>query len=141
MGQFTDPAATHFPAQAAANDLAELAADWLVWFEGDQDCEPPFFPERRSEIADHLRQAQAVLALCVELRDERDGHRQHQRDAEQALIMLLARSGGTVKFTPAEQIGAPAGGSFVSTHEVGTGNMVLGFVPAKRYGRQVDADA
>lgn len=84
-------------------------------------------------LIEMLREARGE---CDHLRDERDAHRQHQRDAERALIMLLARSGGTVKFTPAEQISAPSGGSFVSTHEVGTGNMVLGFVPAKRYSRQ-----
>lgn len=77
-----------------------------------------------------------VLLYVIDLIDERDGHRKRQRDAEQALIMLLAREGGTVKFTPAEQIGAPGNGSFVSTDEAGTGNAVLSFVPAKRYGRK-----
>jgi len=79
---------------------------------------------------DNLRD---LLLYVIDLMDECNSRRQRQRDAEQALAMLLARAGGTVKFTPAEQMSAPGDGSFVSTHEVGTGNMVLGFRPAKRY--------
>lgn len=95
---------------------------------------------RNTRLRNERDVARAEVAKLWEdltaVREERDGHRQHQRDAEQALIMLLAREGGTVKFTPAEQISAPGDGSFVSSHEVGTGNEVLSFVPAKRYGRK-----
>ena len=49
--------------EAAARDLGELASAWLTWFDGDQDWDPPVsMPERRSEIADHLRQVSTVLA-------------------------------------------------------------------------------
>lgn len=106
----------------------------------------PLEVERRSILAKNARlrnerdAARAEVAKLWEdltaVREERDGHREAQRGAEQALIMLLAREGGTVKFTPAEQISAPGSGSFVSEHEAGTGNEVLSFVPAKRYGRR-----
>lgn len=77
---------------AAGRALRELATSWLGWFDGDQDDEPPFFPERRSEIADHLRQVRAVLAEREQLvatverqrADNRDLHRRLLPDAEPA---------------------------------------------------------
>lgn len=54
---------------AAARNLGELADTWLTWFDGDQDWDPPVsMPERRSEIADHLRQVHTVLAELKQLR-------------------------------------------------------------------------
>lgn len=107
------------------------------------DAVLPLEVERCSILAKNARlrnERDAARAEAAKLwedltavREERDGHRKCQRDAEHALIMFLAREGGTVKFTPAEQISAPFGGSFVSTHEVGTGNEVLSFVPARQH--------
>ena len=55
--------------EAAIRDLGELADEWLAWFDGDQDWDPPVsMPERRSEIADHLRQVRTVLAELKQLR-------------------------------------------------------------------------
>lgn len=47
---------------APEESLRELCAEWLGWFDGDRDDDPPWFPERRIEIADHLRDVRQLLA-------------------------------------------------------------------------------
>lgn len=129
----TNPTATDLAAQEAYKAVLRFTDAW-----SDQDC-PDVINSVSDDRGEHVLEYEnlrTVLHYVIDLMDERNGHRKRQRDAEQALIMLLAREGGTVKFTPAEQISAPADGSFVAMHEVGTGNMVLGFRPAKRYESQ-----
>lgn len=131
----TDPTTIDLAAQDAYKAVLRFTDAW-----DDQDG-PDIINRASNDRGVHALEhddLRTVLLYVIDLIDERDGHRKRQRDAEQALIMLLAREGGTVKFTPAEQISAPGDGSFVSTREVGTGNMVLGFRAAKRYGRRSD---
>jgi hypothetical protein len=131
----TDPTTIDVAALESYKAVLRFADVW-----SDQDG-PDAINSASDDRGDHelkYDDLRTVLHYVIDLIDERDGHRKRQREAEQALIMLLAREGGTVKFTPAEQISAPGDGSFVSTQEIGTGNMVLGFRPAKRYGRRSD---
>lgn len=127
-----DPTIIDIAAREAYKAVLRFADAW-----SDQDG-PDVISRASDDRGDHElrhKDLRDVLLYVIDLIDERDGHRKRQRDAEQALIMLLAREGGTVKFTPAEQISAPGDGSFVSKREAGTGNEVLSFVSAKRYGR------
>lgn len=129
----TDPTAIDIAAREAYKAVLRFTDAW-----SDRD-RPDVIASVSDDRGEHElthEDLRNVLLYVIDLIDERDGHRKRQREAEQALIMLLAREGGTVKFTPAEQISAPGDGSFVATHEIGTGNMVLGFRPAKRYGKR-----
>lgn len=99
----------------------------------------------RRELADARRDHEEIVEALKEqrdethdladrneqLRDERDGHRHRQVEAERALILLLLREeGARVEFTAAEMIRAPQDGSFVSSRTV-AGSEVLEFRAAR----------
>lgn len=128
---------------STANDLAMREAYAAVlrfadaW--SDQD-RPDVIASVSDDRGDHELKydgLQDVLLYVIDLMNERDGHRKRQNEAEQALILMLIREGGSTEFTPAEMVSAPADGSFVSSHDVATGNERLAFRPANSSRREV----
>ncbi|WP_041540252.1 hypothetical protein [Catenulispora acidiphila] len=114
--------------QFCATWLAELAQHgWL---------------SRRLLLADgseldveHLNSALDRLAKAEreneKLRAELEGHRARQREAEDALAILLAREGGSTEITQAEMVSLDRNGSFVTSWTV-VGNEKLAYVTSKR---------
>jgi hypothetical protein len=89
--------------------------------------------DMRGTYAD-LRQVRQQLAAATaraeKVEVERDGHRVRQREAEDALAMLLAREGGSVEFSVAEMTSFSRRGSFVSSRNIATGGERLAYVTA-----------
>jgi len=84
-------------------------------------------PERwRALIAERDEAVRRV----EEAEAERDGHRARQREAEDALAMLLTREGGGVEFSVAEMTSFSRRGSFVSSRNIATGGERLAYVTA-----------
>lgn len=75
-------------------------------------------------VRDDIR---AVLEWVDDLHCERDGHQRRQIWAENALMVMLEREGGSVEITPTEAARAQADGSFVTSQNAATGGECIEF--------------